>query len=42
MSYVHATYAKVGANPSDGDTVVGRAEVHQWDIKETGKHGVYV
>jgi hypothetical protein len=39
MSYVHAI---VGVNPSDGDTVVGRAGVLQWDIKETGKHGAYV
>jgi hypothetical protein len=42
MSYVHVTYAKVGADPSDGDMVVGGAEGLQWNIKETGKHGAYV
>jgi hypothetical protein len=42
MAYVHATYAKVGANPSDGDPVVGRPEEYQWDVKETGKKGEYV
>jgi hypothetical protein len=42
MAYVHATYAKVGANPNTGDTVVGRSDEYQWDIKQTGKQGVYM
>jgi hypothetical protein len=42
MAYVHATYAKVGANPTDGDAIVGRADEYQWSIKETNKQGQYV
>jgi hypothetical protein len=41
MAYVHATYAKIGANPGNGDPVVGRADEYQWDIKQTGKQGEY-
>jgi hypothetical protein len=43
MSYVHATYAKVSANPDNGDPVVaaGRDDEYQWGIKQTAKQGIY-
>jgi hypothetical protein len=43
LSYVWATYARVGAAPNNGDPVTTKSDdPFQWSIRETATRGVYL